>query len=54
MKRLDIVLLTIVLIVSGLLFTALQGKLSNVYLVLIIFSFGLILGLISNTLQRKR
>ncbi|MGE7767325.1 hypothetical protein [Peribacillus sp. NPDC096540] len=44
MKRIDVVLLFMVVIISALLFILLQGKLSNNYIVLVIFGFGLVVG----------
>ncbi len=47
MKQTDILLLFMVVIISGLLFNLLQGKLSNGYIALIIIGFGFGAGSIS-------
>jgi ribose/xylose/arabinose/galactoside ABC-type transport system permease subunit len=46
MKRIDVGFLSMVIFVSVLLFILLQGKISNNYLVLLIFGFGLVVGLV--------
>lgn len=46
MKRIDVVLVSMVIFVSVLLFILLQGKLSNNFIVLVIFGYGLVVGLV--------
>ncbi|MFD9627595.1 hypothetical protein [Peribacillus muralis] len=53
MKRIDVVLLIMVVIISVLLFILLQGKLSNAYIVLMIFGFGLVVGFIRRFFLKK-
>lgn len=53
MKRIDVVLLFMVVFISVLLFILLQGKLSNNYIVLMIFGFGLVVGLVRLFILKK-
>ncbi|MFT8320621.1 MAG: hypothetical protein ABF649_06920 [Bacillus sp. (in: firmicutes)] len=46
MKRIDVILLFMVLVISVLLFLLLQGKVSNGYIVLIILGLGLVVGFV--------
>lgn len=46
MKRIDVVLVSMVIFVSVILFILLQGKLSNNFIVLVIFGYGVVVGLV--------
>lgn len=53
MKRIDVFLLLMIGIISALLFNLLQGKLTNNYILLILFGFGVVMGLIRRFILKK-
>ncbi|GGI11568.1 hypothetical protein [Gottfriedia solisilvae] len=54
MKKLDIFLIALVALIGAILFTFLQGKISNNYISLIVLTIGLGLGLISRYLTTRQ
>ncbi|GGI11699.1 hypothetical protein [Gottfriedia solisilvae] len=54
MKKLDIFLIALVALISAVLFTFLQGKISNSYISLIVLTFGLGIGLISRYVSARQ
>lgn len=53
MKRIDVFLLLMIGIISALLFNLLQGKLTNNNILLILFGFGVVMGLIRRFILKK-